>query len=446
MSTTDVAGSVKQTLVAKLEQCQEKLRALAASLPETLNDLELAEHLVRSGVLEIGRELLQAWSGVADAQAARPVCQQCDERTRHKGYVSGPLVTTLGAIDVRRPRYRCATCGREHYPHDAQLRFRSHAVSWLLAKVLGRFGAQLPFEQAVRNLKEDYGVSLSKHTLEQVCQEAGQVVLDQEDAQRQMLQQLPPQEQPAALPESTISPQKAYVLADGTMLHAEGVWQEIRVASVAAVNAADEVLKVQHRARFLGCADFGWQLLLLARQVGYHRAVHRVFLADGARWLWELADLHFPDAIQILDWYHLAEHVHASAAILFGEGSPEARRWSESRKTELWNGQVAKTLRHLRSFQKSMRAKSKRETLRQLIGYLENNRRRINYPRYRALGLRVGSGQVEGACKTLVGGRCKQAGMRNWNRSGAEGVLRLRTALQTNDYDALWDRHLKIAA
>jgi hypothetical protein len=446
MSTTDVAGLVKQALVAKLEQCQEKLRALAASLPETLIDLELAEHLVRGGVLEIGRELLQAWSEVADAQAARPDCQQCDERTRHKGYVSGPLVTTLGTIDVRRPRYRCTTCGREHYPHDAQLRFGAHAVSWLLAKVLGRLGAQLPFEQAVRNLKEDYGISLSKHTLEQVCQEAGQVVLNQEDAQRQMLQQLPPQEQPAALPESTISPQKAYVLADGTMLHAEGAWQEIRVASVAAVNAADEVLKVQHRARFLGCADFGWQLLLLAHQVGYQRATYRVFLADGARWLWELADMHFPDAIQILDWYHLAEHVHGSAAILFGEGNPAARRWSESRKAELWNGQVAKTLRCLRSLLKSMRAKSKRETLRQLIGYLENNRRRINYPRYRALGLRVGSGQVEGACKTLVGGRCKQAGMRNWNRPGAEGVLRLRAALQTNDYHALWDHHLKIAA
>jgi hypothetical protein len=445
MSTTDVAGSVKQRWIAKLERCQEKLRALAASLPDALDDLELAEQLVRSGMLEIGRDLLQAWSEEADAHAARPDCQECAEPTRHKGYVSGPLVTTLGTIAVRRPRYRCTMCGREYYPHDAQLRFGAHAVSWLLAKVLGRLGAQLPFEQAVRNLKEDYGVALSKHTLEQVCQEAGQAVLNQEDAQRQVLQQLPPQERPAALPESTISPEKAYVLADGTMLHAEGAWQEIRVASVAAVNAADEVLKVQHRARFLNCTDFGWQLLLLARQVGYHRAAYRVFLADGARWLWELADLHFPDAIQILDWYHLAEHVHGSAAVLFGEGSPAAQRWSETRKAELWNGQVAKTLRCLRSLLKSMRAKSKRETLRQLIGYLEHNRRRINYPHYRALGLRVGSGQVEGACKTLVGGRCKQAGMRNWNRGGAEGVLRLRTALQTSDYDALWN-HLKIAA
>ena len=76
--------------------------------------------------------------------------------------------------------------------------------------------------------------------------------------------------------------------------------------------------------------------------------------------------------------------------------------------------------------------------MRQLITYLDNNRPRIDYPRYRQQGLRIGSGQVEGACKTLVGARCKQAGMRNWTRRGAEGVLRLRTALQTGQYDQLW--------
>ena len=160
----------------------------------------------------------------------------------------------------------------------------SHAVSWLLAKVLGRLGAQLPFEQAARNLKEDYGIRLSKHTLEQICEEAGQVVLDQEDAQRQRLQQLPSQEQPSALPDSPISPQKAYVFADGAMMHAEGAWQEIRVASVAAENAQDEVVKVEHRARFLNCTDFGWQLLLLARRAGYHRATASSSRAMPRRW------------------------------------------------------------------------------------------------------------------------------------------------------------------
>ncbi len=53
------------------------------------------------------------------------------------------------------------------------------------------------------------------------------------------------------------------------MIHTEGDWHEIRVARAAAVDAQDEVLAVEQRARFLSCQEFGWQLLLLARRVGY---------------------------------------------------------------------------------------------------------------------------------------------------------------------------------
>jgi hypothetical protein len=58
-------------------------------------------------------------------------------------------------------------------------------------------------------------------------------------------------------------------------------------------------------------------------------------------------------------------------------------------------------------------------------------------PRYRALGLPAGSGQVEAQCKTLVRARCQQAGMRNWTDAGAKAVLRLRAARQDGTFDEL---------
>jgi hypothetical protein len=326
------------------------------------------------------------------------------------------------------------------------LRFLKHSVSWSLAKVVGRLGAQLPFDQARQNLLDDYDVRLSKQRIEQVCEEAGQMLLEAEDARREQIYALPPAEQPAALPTSEISPEKAYVSGDGTMIHTAGDWHEIRVASVAATDAEGEVLAEQLRARFLSCEEFGQQLLLLALSVGYRNAKLRAFLADGARWLWELAALHFPDAIQILDWYHLEEHVHAAAAALFGEGTAEAKAWSAARLTELWEGRWRDMVAQLADQRKLLRSKSKRETLRKLQQYVTNNQTRIDYPRYRELGLRIGSGRVEGACKSLVGARCKQAGMRNWTRPGAQGVLRLRAALQTGDFNTLWTHHLQSAA
>ena len=86
------------------------------------------------------------------------------------------------------------------------------------------------------------------------------------------------------------------------------------------------------------------------------------------------------------------------------------------------------------------------QALHELRTYLENNRTRVDYPRYRELGLPCGSGQVEAQCKSLVGARCKLAGMRNWTYAGAEGVLRLRAAVQEGAYTQLWQRRLRPAA
>lgn len=438
MSTQGSGSSVKQLLLEQLASCQQQLRELAEALPETLDDLASAEQQIRETVLQIGRELLQLWSEVADARVSAPDCEACQKRMRHKGYVRGPLVTTLGNLRVRRVRFRCQSCGQENYPHDEGLRFLGHGVSQTLGRIIARLGAQLTFGEALQNLEADYGVRLCKQTVQLVCEEAGLSILDEEDQERQRLQSLPPAEQLAALPDSPISPAKTYVHADGTMIHSEGDWHEIRVTSVASVDEDESVVAVDHRARFLSCQDLGWQLLLQARRAGYHRAAHRAFIADGAHWLWEIAATHFPDAHQILDWYHLAEHVHQAAAVLYGEKTTKAKRFSDARLKELWEGRAAQTLHRLKEIRKQVRAPTKRETLRQLITYLDNNRQRIKYPQYRALGLSVGSGRVESACKTLVGARCKQAGMRNWTRSGAEGVLRIRAALKTGQFDQLW--------
>jgi len=105
-------------------------------------------------------------------------------------------------------------------------------------------------------------------------------------------------------------PERACLFADGTTVHTAGDWHEVRVATATAEDAAGEPLARQSRARFLAVADFAWLLVLLARAVGYQNARRRAFIADGAHWLWKLADDYFPSATQILDWYHLAEHVH----------------------------------------------------------------------------------------------------------------------------------------
>ena len=107
MSTTTAAGLVKQRLLSRVEQCCEQLQRLAESLPETLAELAAAEELVRKGVLEVGRQLLQGWGEVADAGVDTPECGHCQEPMRKRlrqgaaGNDSGRLAGQSGTLSLR---------------------------------------------------------------------------------------------------------------------------------------------------------------------------------------------------------------------------------------------------------------------------------------------------------------------------------------------------------
>ena len=442
MSTPPPPSPVKSALREKLRQeVLPALEQLVEDLPDALTDVAQAERRIRQGALAAARLLLAAWGRTADPAVARPDCPHCRLPMRHKGYKAGKALTTLGGVAFRRPRFRCAACGAECYPHDERLRFLGHAVSWPPAEALGRHAAQVPFEQARDNVAADYGVRLAKQTVAEVAEAAGAQVLRAEDEQRH---RVAGRQEP--LPESPLAPDRACLFAGGTTVHTEGDWHEVRVATATAADARGKPLARQSRARFLAVADFAGLVVLLARAVGYQHARLRAFVADGAHWLWKLAEDYFPGATQVLDWYHLAEHVHKAAAAVFGEGSAGAAAWAAARETELWEGRAEPALAAVQAEAARARAPAKRAALHELRTYLENNRGRLDYPRYRELGLPVGSGQVEAQCKTLVGARCKLAGMRNWTYGGAEGVLRLRAALQEGSYARLWQQRLRPAA
>jgi len=184
---------------------------------------------------------------------------------------------------------------------------------------------------------------------------------------------------------------------------------------------------------------FGWEWAGLAEASGVAQAGLVVVVGDGARWIWNQAACHFPGAIQILDVWHATQRLWEVGRLAFlDEG--ERNAWVQARQSQLWEYRMEALLTALSDI--AARCEGCREKAQETMGYYQNNRERMDYPRYQRLGLQVGSGAVESACKQVVTQRLKGAGMR-WLEAGAQTVARLRCLLLGGEWNAFvrhWNR------
>ena len=180
-------------------------------------------------------------------------------------------------------------------------------------------------------------------------------------------------------------------------------------------------------------APFARRIIREAERRGFATAPRHVILGDGAPWIWNFADEHFPDAIQIVDIFHAKGHLFEVAKAIYGAGSEFGERWAKQRREELDEGRVDDVIAALRGHAETC------EEARKDAEYFSTNRERMNYPRFRAMGLCVATGVVEGGCKHIVGTRLKRGGMR-WTVAGANAIIALRCAVESNRFDDFWER------
>jgi hypothetical protein len=168
------------------------------------------------------------------------------------------------------------------------------------------------------------------------------------------------------------------------------------------------------------------------------RAQRWVALTDGGAGLEAFMRVNFPRAEVILDFYHAAEYLNDLAKVWCPDAEQAgtlAQQWCHTLKHQ--GGQVL--LGVLEGLDLRGRKATAREVHRQVVGYVRNQCHRMDYPRYRANGWLIGSGHVEAACKTVVGGRLKGSGMR-WSEDGADAVCHLRALFKSeaSQWEAFW--------
>lgn len=160
-----------------------------------------------------------------------------------------------------------------------------------------------------------------------------------------------------------------------------------------------------------------------------------VCISDGAVTLWKLKQQYFPQAVSIIDIFHVTEKLWAVAHCIERDGSKAA----EDRVTT-WLGMLLDgKVDHLRGvFQRMLNQRkwpaAKGQSLQHAIDYLKNNRHAMQYHDYLKKGYPIGSGVIEGACKHVIGDRFCNSGMR-WELDGAQPLLHLRTIHLSNRWD-----------
>ena len=185
---------------------------------------------------------------------------------------------------------------------------------------------------------------------------------------------------------------------------------------------------------------FGWQVATEVHRRGLDRATRKACLGDGSQAIWALFEFHLlaMGFIGILDFVHLLVHLYAAAGAAEGNGSDAAWALYSQWLCWAWAGKVVLLLGALRALCQRLgeapadaAEDDPRRVAAETLTYVQNNRRRMDYPRYRCQGLPVSSAPVESAIKQV--NRRVKGSEKFWLKGDAEAILQVRAAYLSDD-------------
>lgn len=231
----------------------------------------------------------------------------------------------------------------------------------------------------------------------------------------------------------------AYAMVDGSMLFTrEEKWKEVKVGRVFKESDCMEVggergwIKRSLYETYLGAHNVFTNRMDRVLNPYGGIGERLVFICDGAKWIWKWIGLAYPDATQVLDWYHAMEHLNDFAKTCLK--NPERRgKWVEQQKERLYHGNIEGVLLDIAAIK--CQTKDGREAQRQLLQYYQENKSRMDYQKYRGLGTgTISSGPIESANREVVQKRMKLSGQR-WTKTGAQNMLTLRSTYLSGKWE-----------
>ncbi len=382
----------------------------------------------------------------------------CGHSARYHQMRPKQLVTVLGRLEIERAYYVCPHCHQGQSPRDRELDVEGTECSPGVRRMLALVGSQTSFEHGREELALLAGLEVTAKAVERHAEAIGADIAAAEQAEIGRAKQLD-------LPEvCALSVPVIYIEMDGTgvpVVKAEtegragkregqpAHTREVKLGCVFTQTTTDpegRPVRDEDSTTYTGAIEtaeeFGLRIYTEAWRRGWSRARKKVVIGDGAVWIWNLADQHFPGAIQIVDLYHARQHLWELSAKLFLNQEQLRKRWMARCLDQLEAGKVAALVKTLREVRPDSAELAK--TVNNEAEYFERNAERMRYPEFRAQGLFVGSGVVEAGCKEVIGSRLKRSGM-FWTARGANAILALRCCRLSGSFEDYWESRARAA-
>lgn len=333
-------------------------------------------------------------------------------------------------MTLKRASFTCRRCRQHAYPLDERLGVDGF-VSPHAQRVLCAVGAEWSFERCARYLRDLAGLVVCDNTVRKVCDRHGGLM-------RAWQRDDPEAGRPFREAEGDVEFQ-----TDGTCVNTVGGWREVRLSAFAKRERGKPVVDlagwdgerlpaphVRVATAAIRTSDaLGPQWRRAAARLGVKRTAELTVLADGAKWIWNEVEKNLPGAAGVLDFYHAGEHLHAAAVALHGAGTA-AEAWYDGRRETLLGSGAAGVLAELAG---------EAGGVSDLSGYLAPHVDHTPYRQRLAEGRSIGSGMVEGACKTAIGRRLKQTGAR-WRVRRLERMAALCCLHYGDQFEAYWKK------
>jgi len=438
-NTEQTAAGIKQiaTMISDLV-----VRTVKAEDQVGIGEIEAG---MRQMLQEIGRQALGQVLEKSDSVEPGIRCS-CGQKANYRCRREGMVITVFGRVKYKRSYYLCGHCGCGEKPLDSKLQLEPGEMSQGLKPLLALLGIQTSFDEAAKLAKTLLLVEISDNSIRKAVQWVGQKQIVLEEKWEKLSDWHHYMNDPTRLQETP--PRRLYGSIDGVKVPTHEDWRELKTLcwyEVTAVSTRQWPSRYKERIgeleglkatsiRYHCDLQEAEAFASLLWATGCHyladRAQELVFVCDGAKWIWRLIEENFPQAIQILDWYHAVEYLTPVAQALFNEKEKQLA-WITTMKEHLWFSRTQTIIDHCTSLLDHVSAA---EPAAKAATYFQNNRARMDYAYFREQGYFIGSGTVESGCKQIGTMRLKRSGAQ-WLEEGARLVAKARAVWLSGQWD-----------